>query len=616
MNTKEDLQNIVEGLLNKISEEDTNSIPINGGELDVKSNIINKDVLRRVQKRTLNSIADALVNTYGPMGSNTLLLRGETKDGLVANYSKDGHKVLKALSFNGIIEMAIWCELVEITKYTEKEVGDGTTSAVMLSNAIFQRLNNRTDITETPYDIIRGFKKAVSHIQTNIKSHSREISIEDIYDICMISTNGNTFIAESISNIYKEFGLGVFISTSVSTTEENQIKIYDGLTISEGYSDPAYINNTKGTSVINNARIYAFKDPIDTPEMAGFFEQILDSNIMNPCATNGEVIPTVILAPKISRDVISIMSALVDFLYSFEKNGFIDKKPPILIITNLGYKVDIYEDIYRLCGCRPIAKYNDPKMQAVDIAKGVAPTLETITEFYGKCEEVVSNIDKTKFINPKEMFEYDEDGFIKVDEDGSNVHSPVYNNLVSFLTSALDNAINEQEDLNVIGDLRKRLQSLKANLVEFQIGGITISDRDNLKDLVEDAVKNCNSAAADGIGYAANFEGFRSAVEVIDSFEEDSIEYKLCNIILESYIDIIKILYSSVISDEDKVNELILTSLKEGTPFNLVSKEFDHKVLSSINGDIKILDAISKIMTMMITSNQALVQNAGLNNYL
>ena len=152
-------------------------------------------------------------------------------------------------------------------------------------------------------------------------------------------------------------------------------------------------------------------------------------------------------------------------------------------------------------------------------------------------------------------------------------------------------------------------------MVEFQVGGITISDRDNLKDLVEDAVKNCKSAATNGIGYAANFEGFNAALKTLDQFEVDSIDYKICSIILESYLDIIKILYSSIISDENKVKELIIKSLEEGSPYNLSTMKFDHKVLSSIEGDIKILDAISKIMTMMITSNQALVQNASINTY-
>ena len=133
-----------------------------------------------------------------------------------------------------------------------------------------------------PYTIINGFKNIIKQIQDKIKNRAiKDISPDIIYDICMISTNGNTEVSEQITNIYKTYGIDVFIDVKTSNDADNKIKVYDGLTIDEGYSDPAYINTKDGTCSIRNARVYYFADPIDTPDMVSLFETIIFNNIIN-----------------------------------------------------------------------------------------------------------------------------------------------------------------------------------------------------------------------------------------------------------------------------------------------------------------------------------------------
>ena len=608
--------NSVDKIENKYEEKKKKNIELNKIKLESISNIVSKEKLRDVQYTTLKDIANALRHTFGPKGSNTVILSGNDKDTLVANYSKDGHKVLKHILYSDAIELSIQTQLVDITHHVEKEVGDGTTSAVLLSNEIFGKLCDWDDEeSASPYEINREFINVINMIQDKIMSHKRDFTLDDVYDLTMISTNGNKEIASALKSIYDQFGLDVYIDTTISNTTDNQIKIMDGLTLDEGYSDTGYVNTNNGKSSIRDARVYAFADPVDTPEMISLFERIIYENIMIPASGESEYVPTVILSPKLSRDMSDLIGKLVDYLYSFDSQNMKTQKPPILVVTNIGPNLDKYMDICRLCGCKMIRKYIDPEIQKNDIEKGVAPTPETITSFCGYAELVEADISTTKFINPKEMFtgEYDE-------ETGMPIKSATYNNMLSFLEAELETSIANNEDITDQYKLRKRIQSLKANMVEFQVGGITISDRDSVKDLVEDAVKNCRTASENGVGYAANFEGFRASLEVYEDIknmkddENKEIKLKLCNILINAYENVLLSLYTTIYS-KTKASEILDESIKSGMPINLTNNEFDGKVITSISTDIKILEGISKIISIMFTSNQALVQVPALNKY-
>jgi hypothetical protein len=325
-----------------------------------------------------------------------------------------------------------------------------------------------------------------------------------------------------------------------------------------------------------------------------------------------------------SRDMSSLMEQVVSMMYKYSEAGMINQKPPLLVITNLGVYAEYFNDISRLCGCKPICKYNDAKIQEEDIAKGMAPTLETVVEFYGTCEEVVSDVVKTKFINPGLMYRKDDEGNYVLDVDGDRVYSNTYAIVLSSLEGELENAQNNKSDANTIGNLKRRINSLKANMIDFLVGGMSISDRDAKRDLVEDCVLSCRSAAKKGIGFAASFEGYMASMLVwrryYDSRKMEG--YSECDemmalIISSAYKKIQQKLYSSYTSDPDEVEKIISDGVeKYGNPFNLATEKYDGKVITSIDTDCVILDSIAKIVTLMFTANQAMLPSPVGNKYL
>ena len=113
--------------------------------------------------------------------------------------------------------------------------------------------------------------------------------------------------------------------------------------------------------------------------------------------------------------------------------------------------------------------------------------------------------------------------------------------MVGFLETEIKEAENSgDENVAHIGFLKKRLSALKANMAEFLVGGVTIADRDAVKDLVEDAIKNCKSASKYGVGYAANWEALYACRKI--TFD-DQLQNDIHLAIAISYYEIQEILY-------------------------------------------------------------------------
>ena len=150
-------------------------------------------------------------------------------------------------------------------------------------------------------------------------------------------------------------------------------------------------------------------------------------------------------------------------------------------------------------------------------------------------------------------------------------------------------------------------------MVDFLVGGITIADRNNLKAAVEDAVLNCKSAAENGVGYGANFMAFYAVEE--EEYNLTDKEQCIFDIIAKSYEKLIYRLYNSC-SENINVREAMERSLKQEAPMNVRTGKIDASVKSSIKTDVAILKTISKILTLMYTCNQYLVQTPMHNKYV
>lgn len=563
--------------------------------MGIYSNIVKKDKLREIQGQVLEEIRDALVQSYGPYGSNTLIYNDSTLN----KYTKDGHEILSGIQILNEIEASVQRDLVQITNNTVRKVGDGTTAATILSSIIFKTFTE-LEGKYTPYKLMRLFDKTVKEITKNIMERNRVFDFNTAYKIAMISTNGNEKISKEIASIYEKYGNEVYIDVTITTQDRNVVKVYDGLSMSEGLYNSAYMNIPKENKAdIRDCHVYYFDDPVDTPEMMSLLNAIIDKNIFQPVKDKSKkIIPTVILTPHISRD----MSTYIEQVEAVMTNCKGMDKPPLIIINNI-FKTGNVEDIIKMCGCPPIKKYINVEQQKEDIKQGIAPTVKNVERFCGYCDEVVATTKESKFINPKNMVVRDKDGNI-------TGYTDEYKSLLDFLKTELERYKEDGEDAAKIGGMRRRINALKANMIEYVIGGISMADREALKCLVEDAVLNCRSAAEHGVGWGANFEGLIASNKVRKETKDEDIKL-IATTIYESYVELITTLYKTMNLSDEKIDSII----KAEEPFNMVTEEYDGNVLSSIMLDPVILDSINRLLTLLFTCNQFIVDDPLKNVY-
>ena len=167
-------------------------------------------------------------------------------------------------------------------------------------------------------------------------------------------------------------------------------------------------------------------------------------------------------------------------------------------------------------------------------------------------------------------------------------------------------------------------------MVDLYVGGIGTSDRVPLTDSVEDAVLNCRSAAAEGVGYGANYEGLRvfnamdiqfqkNFAENPDS-ERDKIYALVSSVVIRAYWKLVAAIYEPYFENEEKALNLVRFMIaaedhKYRQPFNIVTEEFDGCVLTSIQTEPAILDSISRIVTILFNTNQFVLPDPRFNIY-
>lgn len=574
-----------------------------GKKINFISNIVDGKTLHKVQSAVLTDLANRLVNSFGPHGSNTCI----KKLNALSMYTKDGHTILDSIQYNGIIEQSIKDDISLITLNIAKTVGDGTTSAVLMSKSIFDYINDAMTNNPSIYaaDVIRAMDKIGKEMDERIRADARPATLQDIYDIAYTSSNGEPWVAQLLFSIYDSCGMEVFVDVAPTTAEDTSVKIYDGMTINSGFMDACFVtNNEKNLSVVDNPEVYFFDDPIDTKEMGVLLDAILSANVMMPYKEKRfkDIVPTVVVCPKISRD----MSSFMDILISIQSQLPAGNKLPVTFIINRT-QPDQIKDIATLCGAKSIFKYIDAEIYKEDVEKGIAPTPINIKEWAGACESVEASTTTTKFIHPALM----------KNEDGS--YTTVYENILAFVESEIKKNSADGGDARELGTLKRRLHSLKSNLVEVRVGGMSAADRDAMFHLIEDAVKNCRSAAENGVGWGANMSGSLAIEDIFREHDEkkccmEEIESIVYSAIRKAYADLVDNLYATKMPMSEAM-EKRKESIEKRMPLNLRNNRFDGTVKSSIESDTIILNSVMKIVGMMVTCNQFAVPSAQHNVY-
>ena len=237
-----------------------------------QSNIILKEDFEKLTQQVFNIIASNLSKSLGPLGSSAMIL-----DGTMTESTKDGYAILMSYDFRNRYKKMIYNLIKTPCTKMNNIVGDGTTTAIVLTNAIFNRWKISKNLLETLYRLPRTFNKAwdevISEICEKIQNKSRPIDPEDydtIYNIAYVTSNGNEEISRDIARVYKE-AKAPNIKQKDSPTNKSYIDNIEGFEFPTNFLKEIYVRNQDKTSSENDIAVILFNFKIETD----FFDKIV-----------------------------------------------------------------------------------------------------------------------------------------------------------------------------------------------------------------------------------------------------------------------------------------------------------------------------------------------------
>ncbi len=331
--------------------------------------IFYKEQAREALKRGVDKIANAVKVTLGPKGRNVVLDKGFG----APTITKDGVTVAKEIELKDKFEN-IGAELVkEVASKTNDVAGDGTTTAVVLAQAIIAEGFSAVNSGANPMVLKRGIDKAVEWVGDFLKKNKKAVtSYEKIKEVASISAN-DPEIGKLIADVFKEVGKDGVVTVEESQTFGMTKEIVEGLQFDRGYISAYMITNTERMEAV-----YADPHILITDRKISSIHDII--HLLEKLSKAGKR-DLIVIADDVDGD------ALATFVVNKLRGNF-----NALAVKAPGFgdrKKETLEDIAIITGGQVISEEKGLKLDAVDIS------------MLGQAHRVVSNKDNTVIIGGK-----------------------------------------------------------------------------------------------------------------------------------------------------------------------------------------------------------------------
>jgi len=324
---------------------------------------------RKSLKTGVDKLADAVKVTLGPKGRNVVL--GQSFGSPVI--TNDGVTIAKEIELEDKVEN-LGAEIIkEVAVKTNDVAGDGTTTSVVLAQAIVTEGLKNVTAGANPLAIKRGIDKGVSAVISSIKGMAKEVS--GLEEIAQVATNSaeDKELGDLIAQVIQEVGKDGVVTCEESKGFGLQKEVVKGLRFDRGYISPYMITNTERMEA-------SYDDPyiFITDKKISSLNEILP--VLEKIAKSGKK-DLVLIADDVDGDALATL--VVNKLrgtfntLAVKAPGFGDRKKEML------------EDIAVLTGGQLISeetglKLENTEMSMLGRARRVVSEKETTTIIEGK----------------------------------------------------------------------------------------------------------------------------------------------------------------------------------------------------------------------------------------
>lgn len=225
----------------------------------------------------VQTLAKAVKVTLGPKGRNVAI---QKKFG-PPQVTKDGVTVAKEIELENPYENMGAKLVQEAASKTGTVVGDGTTTATVLAEAIFQDGLRRVTAGANPAQIKRGIDKSVEAVIQHIEGLSKPIrDAKEIAQVAAISANNDHEIGSIIAKAFDKVGKDGVVTVEEAKSFETSLEFVEGMQFDRGYLSPYFMTNTeKQEAELEDPYIIIYDKKISTvKEILGILQAVLEES--------------------------------------------------------------------------------------------------------------------------------------------------------------------------------------------------------------------------------------------------------------------------------------------------------------------------------------------------
>lgn len=499
----------------------------------------------------MNALARSVVVTLGPKG-RTVIFEKNNGDPQVCN---DGVTVAKQVELDGPVEDLGAKMLRQAAVKTSEAAGDGTTTAILLAQAMVNIGLKRIEAGVNPMEVRRGITKAVRAVVESLKKQSITVGDDHlkIEQVAAISANNDSEVGKLIAEAMSKAGKESVITIEEAKGIETTIDVVEGMRFDRGYLSPYFVTEPEKMEVvferpkvlIYDKKISGIKDFLPILEKA--------AQTGSPLLIIAEDVETDILATLVVNNLRGVLKVA-----AVKAPGFGDRRK------------DLLEDIAVLTGATVISEEKGLKLEKAEVSN------------LGQCEKVIIDKDNTTIVK------------------GAG-EKQILEARVRHIRSQIEKSTSDYDREK----LQERLAKLTGGIAIVYVGAATELEMVEKKDRVDDALNATKAALQEGIIPGGGVTYIRSIPALENLGFDNEEEGRGIEIVKRSLEEPVKQL---AINAGLEPND-ILPRIKDGQGdygFNFKSEKYEHLLAAGVIDPTKVgrlaLENAASVAMMMLTT--------------
>ena len=399
---------------------------------------------REAMRRGVAKLARAVKVTLGPKGRNVILQKSFGSP----TVTKDGVTVAKEIDLEDVYENMGARMVREVASKTSDVAGDGTTTATVLAEAVFNEGLKAVVAGVNPIQMKAGIEKAVADITAKLKEMSIPVKgKKEMAQVASIAANNDAEIGELLAEAMDKVGKDGVITVDEGKSLKTEIEFVEGMQFDRGYLSPYFVTNpTQMQCVLEDCYILVFEKKISSvKDIVPLLEAVVNAGkplLIVSEDVDGEALATLVINRLRGTFQVCAVKA----------PGYGDRRKAML------------EDIAILTGATPVFENLGMKLENLGLAE------------LGRAKKVIVDKDNTTVI----------EGSGKTGDIKARIEQ---------IRREIENATSDYDREK----LEERLAKLSGGVAKINVGAATESEMKEKKARVEDALHATRAAVEEGI---------------------------------------------------------------------------------------------------------------------